>query len=114
KSKDLAQFERTYFQMAGFTDYESYAKSTNPIYVCENLKIPLMILNAEDDPICHIQNFEPYKELIRSLPNVVVVTTKKGSHCGYYEGLVDTHSWATKLMADFLKLYANQKIAYFG
>jgi hypothetical protein len=23
-----------------------------------------MILNAEDDPVCHIQNFEPYKELI--------------------------------------------------
>ncbi|WP_168378630.1 YheT family hydrolase [Acinetobacter cumulans] len=107
KSKNLAQFERAYFHMAGFADYESYAKSTNPIYVFENLKIPLMILNAEDDPICHIQNFEPYKELIRSLPNVVVVTTKKGSHCGYYEGLVETHSWATKLMADFLKLYAN-------
>lgn len=105
KSQSLEQFERRYFQMAGFSDYESYAKATNPIYVFNQVKIPLMILNAEDDPVCHIKNFEPYKQVIAEMPNVVVVTTKKGSHCGYYEGAVDTHSWASKLMADFLKLY---------
>ncbi|MGE8684998.1 MAG: YheT family hydrolase [Acinetobacter sp.] len=108
QSKDLAQFERAYFQMAGYADYESYAKATNPIYVFENVKIPLMILNAEDDPVCHIKNFEPYKVKIAQMPNVVVVTTKKGSHCGYYEGAVDTHSWAAKLMSDFLKMYSTQ------
>lgn len=106
KSQSLEQFERRYFQMAGFSDYDSYAKATNPIYVFNQVKIPLMILNAEDDPVCHIKNFEPYKQVIAEMPNVVVVTTKKGSHCGYYEGAVDTHSWASKLMADFLKLYA--------
>ncbi len=35
--------------MAGFEDYETYCKSINLIYVFENIKIPLMILNAEDD-----------------------------------------------------------------
>lgn len=41
--------------MAGFEDYETYCKSINPIYVFENIKIPLMILNAEDDPVCSIK-----------------------------------------------------------
>ena len=101
KAKNLVEFERAYFEMAGYQDYETYTQATNPIYVFENVKIPLMILNAEDDPVCHIKNFEPYKEVIQSMPNVVVVTTKKGSHCGYYEG-VQTKSWATKLMSSYL------------
>lgn len=100
--KDLSEFEKMYYCLAGFEDYESYSKATNPIYVFENIKIPLMILNAEDDPVCHIQNLEPYKEVIQSMPNIVVVTTRKGSHCGFYQGLMQTDSWATRLMADYL------------
>ncbi len=59
--KDLSEFEKLYFELAGFTDYASYTQATNPIYVFESVKIPLMILNAEDDPVCHIRNLEPYK-----------------------------------------------------
>ena len=103
----LADFEKLYFQMAGYTDYETYCKATNPIYVFENVKIPLMILNAEDDPICHINNLHPYKDTICKMDNIVVVTTKKGSHCGFYEGLLRTQSWATKLMAAYLLQLSN-------
>ncbi|WP_228206865.1 YheT family hydrolase, partial [Acinetobacter baumannii] len=53
---NLEEFEKEYFEMAGFEDYETYCKSINPIYVFENIKIPLMILNAEDDPVCSIKN----------------------------------------------------------
>lgn len=100
---NLSDFDKLYYQLAGFADYESYAKATNPDYVFENIKIPLMILNAEDDPVCHIQNFQPYKHTIQKMPNIVVVTTKKGSHCGFYEGVLHTESWAAKLIADYLK-----------
>ena len=104
KSKNLFEFEQTYFEMAGYSDYASYSQATNPIYVFENVKIPLMILNAEDDPVCSIKNLDPYKTVIRNMPNVVIVTTKKGSHCGFYEG-IQTKSWATKLMADYFKTF---------
>ncbi|ANF81877.1 alpha/beta hydrolase [Acinetobacter sp. NCu2D-2] len=106
--KNLSEFEKLYFRLAGFDDYDSYTKATNPIYVFENIKIPLMILNAEDDPICKIQNLAPYKDTIQAMPNIAVITTKKGSHCGFYEGLARTESWATKLMADYLlKFHSN-------
>lgn len=104
KTKTLQQFQENYFEMAGFADYESYDQAINPIYVFENVKIPLMILNAEDDPVCSIKNFEPYKQTVQQMQNMVVVTTKKGSHCGYYEGF-QTRSWASKLIADFLKQF---------
>ena len=102
QAKSLLEFEQAYFEMAGYPDYQSYTQATNPIYVFENIKIPLMILNAEDDPVCHIKNFEPYKAVIRKMPNIVVVTTKKGSHCGFYEG-IHTKSWSARLMADYFK-----------
>ena len=101
----LEEFEKEYFEMAGFQDYQSYCQAINPIYVFENVKIPLMILNAEDDPVCSIKNLEPYKEAIQQMENVVVVTTKKGSHCGFYESLA-VKSWASRLMSDFLKSYS--------
>ncbi|MBD8008658.1 MULTISPECIES: YheT family hydrolase [Acinetobacter] len=100
--KDLSEFERLYFELAGFKDYVSYTQATNPIYVFENVKIPLMILNSEDDPVCNIRNLEPHKDKIRAMPNIVVITTKRGSHCGFYQGLMQTESWATRLMADYL------------
>ena len=104
QTKTLQEFQNEYFEMAGFRDYQSYSQATNPVYVFENVKIPLMILNAEDDPVCSIKNLEPFKQTIQRMDNVVVVTTKKGSHCGFYEGL-NTKSWASRLMADFLKQY---------
>lgn len=104
QTKTLQEFQNEYYEMAGYADYQSYSQAINPIYVFENVKIPLMILNAEDDPVCSIKNLEPFKQTIQSMENVAVVTTKKGSHCGFYEG-VQTKSWASRLMADFLKQF---------
>lgn len=101
-SKSLEDFQHHYYSLAGYSSFEEYNQAVNPIYVFENIKIPMMILNAEDDPVCSIQNLEPYKKIIQSMPNMIVVTTKKGSHCGYYEGF-ETRSWATKLIADYFK-----------
>ena len=74
------------------------------VIVLENIKIPLMVLNAEDDPVCSIKNLDPYKDVVRQMENVAVITTKKGSHCGFYESL-EVKSWASRLMADFFKHY---------
>ncbi len=105
QTKTLQEFQNEYFEMAGFSDYQSYNQAINPIYVFENVKIPLMILNAEDDPVCSIKNLEPFKQTIENMSNIIVVTTKKGSHCGFYEGL-NTKSWASRLIAGFLQQYS--------
>lgn len=101
-STSLLEFQYQCFELAGYSSFEDYNQATNPILVFENVKIPLMILNAEDDPVCHIQNFAPYKEAIQQMSNIMVVTTKKGSHCGFYEGVNHTQSWSARLIADYL------------
>lgn len=110
--KNLADFEREYFELAGYDSYDSYSQATNPMRVFEQVKIPVMVLNAEDDPICHIQNFEPYKEMIQKMSNIVVVTTKKGSHCGFYEGVRQTQSWASRLMSAYLQAQHQEHIKH--
>ena len=104
-ARNLLEFQSYYFELAGYSSFEDYNQATNPIHVFENVKIPLMILNAEDDPVCHIRNLEPYKETLQKMPNIVVVTTKKGSHCIFYEGFKQPESWASRLIADYLRVY---------
>jgi len=45
---------------------------------------------------------------VQNMTNVAVVTTKKGSHCGFYQGIFKTNSWASKLAADFFLLEAEK------
>ncbi len=109
QTKTLQEFQNEYFEMAGYSDYHSYSQATNPIYVFENVQIPLMVLNSEDDPVCSIKNFEPFKPLIERMPNIVVITTKKGSHCGFYEGL-NSKSWASKLISSYFFVSAMHEV----
>lgn len=107
QAKTLAEFEQCYFKMAGFHDYQSYAKAVNPIYVMQDIQIPLVVLNAEDDPICRIDNLVPHKQVLINMPNVLIVTTTKGSHCVFYQGLIKTNSWASCVIADYFRHYAS-------
>lgn len=106
KAKTLAEFEQCYFNMAGFEDYQSYAQAVNPIYVMDDIQIPLVVLNAEDDPICRIDNLSPYKQKLANMPNILVVTTTKGSHCIFYQGFAKTRSWSSRVIADYFRHYA--------
>ena len=82
--------------------YPSYDQNTNPMNVFEDIRIPLMVLNAEDDPICHINNLEPWRDRMKTMDNVILVTTRKGSHCAHYEGW-SARSWSARLMSDYFK-----------
>jgi predicted alpha/beta-fold hydrolase len=62
----------------------------------------MMVLNAEDDPVCNIQNIAPYLDAMRNMSNLILVTTAHGSHCAHYEGW-RAKSWASRLIGQYLK-----------
>ncbi|OEY91805.1 YheT family hydrolase [Acinetobacter qingfengensis] len=101
KSKRLQDIQKVLFEFAGFDSYKSYLNACNPIDVFTNIAIPTMILNAEDDPICHINNAWQYREVIEANSATILVTTRHGSHCGHYQGL-KPRSWAHHLIASYL------------
>ncbi len=106
-ARDLAGFQASTYELAGFASYDEYSKASNPMHVFQHITSPLMVLNAEDDPLCRIENVHPYLPLIQQMPNIVLVTTSRGSHCAYYEGWTAT-SWAGRLIANyFLLMHGN-------
>ena len=107
KAKDLASFHAHSYELAGFASYADFNQASNPMQVFANIRTPLLVLNAEDDPVCKIDNLYPYLPLIEKMPNVLVVTTAKGSHCAYYEGW-GARSWAHRLMANYFLWIASE------
>lgn len=101
-AEDLGGLNRALFELSGHPDYADYDRARNPMRVFDGIRVPLMVLNAEDDPVCRIGNILPWLEMIRGMPNVILVTTAEGSHCAHYEGWT-ARSWSARLMAAYFK-----------
>jgi len=102
-AEDLAAFHRELYELAGHDSYAAYDQASNPMYVFTGVRTPLMLLNAEDDPVCRIGNVEPWLEGMRQMPNVILVTTAEGSHCAHYEGW-SARSWSARLMGEYFRV----------
>ena len=100
KTKKLSELQKQLYHFAGFESYAAYLNHCNPILVFDQIKIPTMILNAEGDPICHIQNAQQNLNFIESNVYLALVTTKHGSHCMHYQGW-RPQSWAHQLIAEY-------------
>lgn len=101
KVKRLNELQKVIFEFAGFSSYDAYLVACNPIHVFKDIAIPTMILNAEDDPICHIDNAKQNLHFIENNTNILLVTTKHGSHCMHYQHW-RPRSWAHLLIAEYL------------
>lgn len=103
RAASLADFHRNMFELAGYGSYDDYSAASNPMRVFSGITTPMMILNAEDDPVCRIGNVEPYLDAMQKMPNIILVTTAEGSHCAHYEGWVPK-SWSGRLMGNYFKV----------
>ena len=98
--EDLHDYHQHVYGMAGNLDVEDYMQNSNPAVVFDNIKIPMLILNAEDDPVCHIDNVYEHQHRIEKMPNVILAVTKRGSHCAYFEGWF-AKPWANRLAVEY-------------
>jgi len=65
---------------------EQYWKMSNPMEVAERIRVPTLVINAMDDPICLPSNVEANQDLFDrpEMPGLLV-KTKLGSHCAFRE-----------------------------
>jgi len=100
-SGDLAEFHERLYEMAGYRDYADYLRHSNPVSVMGQVAVPVMIINALDDPVCVAANAADHVDAIRRVPDALLVRTAHGSHCAFFEGWSPS-SWAHRLMAEYL------------
>lgn len=103
-TQDLHEFHQHLYEVAGNESTEDYMQNSNPAVVFDDIKIPLLILNAKDDPVCHINNVYENKQRIEAMDNVILVLTERGSHCAYFEGMT-AKPWANRLIKEYFTAF---------
>lgn len=99
--QSLHDFHMHLAEFAGYRTADEYFADSNPVAVMHNVAIPLLILNAEDDPVCAIANLREQQQAITQIPRVIVAVTERGSHCAHLAGW-RAQPWAHNLAAEYL------------
>ena len=95
---------------------EEYWKMSNPMEVAEQIRVPTLVINAMDDPICLPSNVEAHQHLFDRHPDMpgLLVKTKLGSHCAFREtvgggaglglrlGPEPGGDWSARITLDFI------------
>lgn len=83
-------------KMQGYQDVGDYYERCSCSNFMSNIDIPLIMLNAEDDPIVPESLLKFAKQYAESHDHSALITTKHGGHLGYFEnGYIqpDVTSW---------------------
>ncbi|KAL4145519.1 hypothetical protein PRNP1_013187 [Phytophthora ramorum] len=101
RATSIREFDQhVYMKMHGYDDLESYWKVNNPMRDVDNLSMPLLCINALDDPVCTKETI-PYHEFRRK-PKAMLLATGEGSHCAFYEGNFQLKSWCNGAAMTYL------------
>jgi len=100
-SRTVGELHDRQHPFAGFATTAEYHRHTNPMLVADAVGIPLLILNASDDPVCTVTNVDEHRGLFARVPDSLLVLTKRGSHCAFFEGHWRPRSWAHRLIAEY-------------
>ncbi len=101
-AQSLEEFHRHLYECAGYPSQQAFLDSCNPVAVMEQVAIPLLVLNAKDDPVCVLGNVRDHQQAMARMPRTILAVTARGSHCAYLSGL-GARSWAHWLAADYLQ-----------
>ena len=91
----------------GFADAEDYYSKASSVRVVDQIRIPTLIIHAEDDPFIP---FEPLRERgFTQNPFLLMVETERGGHVAFVGEVRDTEDrfWAENRAIEFCQLSEN-------
>jgi len=101
-SRSVAEFQERGFRLFGFSSLAEYHRQTNPMEVMHDVRVPVLVLNAEDDPVCVVENLREHLGVVDALPETIIALTARGSHGAFLEGVLRPTSWACRVIAEHL------------
>lgn len=97
-------FQNSYYKLNENRDPEQFWERNNPLRDVDDISAPLLCISSLDDPFCSPDTI-PY-DIFSIYPNMSLVTTEIGGHCGYVESSEETgewKSWAVSLAMDYIQ-----------
>jgi Predicted hydrolase of the alpha/beta-hydrolase fold len=93
----------------GFADADDYYFRASAMRVVDRIRIPALVITAEDDPFVPVEIFR--NPQLRGNPNITVVVTKHGGHCGFAANAngVDDGYWAERQIVEFAEKVATRR-----
>ncbi|KAL6941662.1 hypothetical protein ACO0RG_002799 [Hanseniaspora osmophila] len=103
KFSTTVEFDQTFTAPSlGFPSALEYYDAAGSINRLPSIKVPLLAINAEDDPVVGTTN-EKLTSAVEGNPNVLYCSTDLGGHLSYLDKNNDT--WATRQMAHFFEKF---------
>ena len=80
----VRQFDEAYTAPHhGFRDASDYYHRASALRVIENIRVPALIVTAEDDPFVPTSAF--FEDAVRRNPHITIIVTPHGGHCAFVE-----------------------------
>lgn len=100
--RTLYDFDDIYTaKLHGFKGADHYYAECSSKFFVEPISVPTMIVNSENDPIVPFESLP--LDILRAHPNVTLLATKDGGHCGFRPArLTDEFYWSEKYALQFL------------
>lgn len=106
--RTVRQFDAAYTApFFGFESAEDYYHRAAALRVVEHIRIPALVIAAENDPFVPVDAFRDPK--LTGNPHITVVVTKHGGHCGFLgerDGPDDDGFWAEQAVVEFARANA--------
>lgn len=105
RATTLHQIDELYsHKRAGFKTCEEYYKWASSASYIDKVKIPMLLLNAADDPIVPEEVHYIPRKVATEHHNVIFALTAHGGHLGYFEGgiiIPNTITWLDKVVISY-------------
>src|SRR5215813_14679511 len=102
--RTVRQFDAVYTAPHfGFESAEDYYSRAAALRAIDRIRVPALIITAEDDPFVPVEPFHDPK--IAANPNITLMISKHGGHCGFLaerDGSGDDGYWAERTVIDFI------------
>ena len=85
----------------GFASAEDYYHRAASMRVVDRIRVPTLVITAEDDPFIAVPPFRDPK--VTGNPAITLVITRYGGHCGFIESARDGYDgyWAEREIVEF-------------
>jgi predicted alpha/beta-fold hydrolase len=90
----------------GFLTAEDYYHRASAMRVIDRIRVPALIITAEDDPFVPVEPFRDRR--LTGNPHIELAITRYGGHCGFVEAALNGNDgyWAERRIVEFARKVA--------